>query len=47
MARFVDLLLGLRERYGMTPVIAPHDAGLAAGCDEQLRLRDGVLLAGE
>ncbi|WP_433212553.1 ABC transporter ATP-binding protein [Microtetraspora malaysiensis] len=37
----VDLLMGLREQYGMTMLIATHNPELAATCDRVLRLRDG------
>ncbi|MFC4006070.1 ABC transporter ATP-binding protein [Nonomuraea purpurea] len=37
----VDLLLGLREQYGMTMLIATHNPELAATCDRLVRLADG------
>ncbi|MFH9862538.1 ABC transporter ATP-binding protein [Streptomyces sp. NPDC017202] len=37
----VDLLMSLRERYGMTMLIATHDAEVAAGGDRVVRLQDG------
>ena len=37
----LDLLLGLRERYGMTVLVATHDPQVAACCDRLVRLRDG------
>jgi putative ABC transport system ATP-binding protein len=40
-AEIVDLLLSLRERYGMTLLIATHDPETAAACDRVVRLRDG------
>ncbi|MGH3471483.1 MAG: ABC transporter ATP-binding protein [Nocardioidaceae bacterium] len=36
-----DLVLGLRERFGLTVVVATHDPGLAARCDFTIPLRDG------
>ncbi|MFF7471005.1 ATP-binding cassette domain-containing protein [Streptomyces sp. NPDC008092] len=37
----VDLLMSLRERYGMTMLIATHDAEVAANGDRVVRLQDG------
>ena len=37
----LDLLLRLREEYGMTVLIATHEQQVAARCDRLLRLRDG------
>ncbi|MFC7591958.1 ABC transporter ATP-binding protein [Nonomuraea antimicrobica] len=37
----VDLLFGLRERYGMTMLIATHNPELAATCGRLVRLADG------
>ncbi|MEV7323944.1 ABC transporter ATP-binding protein [Streptomyces sp. NPDC093970] len=37
----VDLLMTLRERYGMTMLIASHDAEVAACGDRVVRLQDG------
>jgi ABC-type lipoprotein export system ATPase subunit len=37
----IDLLLSLRERYGMTMMIATHDAEVAANGDRVVRLQDG------
>ncbi len=39
----VDLLFGLRERYGSTLVLVTHDTELAARCDRVIRLIDGRL----
>ncbi|MFF4490651.1 ABC transporter ATP-binding protein [Streptomyces sp. NPDC001544] len=41
----IDLLLSLRERYGMTMLVATHDAEVAANCDRIVRLRDGRIVA--
>ncbi|HEX6419806.1 MAG TPA: ABC transporter ATP-binding protein [Acidimicrobiales bacterium] len=40
----MDLLLELRERYGMTIVVATHDPQVAARCDRVVRLRDGRIV---
>ncbi|MFF3208717.1 ABC transporter ATP-binding protein [Streptomyces sp. NPDC002962] len=37
----IDLLMSLRERYGMTMLIASHDAEVAANGDRVVRLQDG------
>jgi putative ABC transport system ATP-binding protein len=37
----LELLLGLRERNGMTVLIATHDPVIAARCDRIIRLSDG------
>ena len=37
----VDLLLSLREKYGMTIIMATHNPQVAARCDRLIRLRDG------
>ncbi|MET7338198.1 ABC transporter ATP-binding protein [Nonomuraea sp. NPDC005650] len=37
----VDLLLRLRDQYGMTMIIATHNPELAATCDRLIRLADG------
>ncbi|PWI15795.1 ABC transporter [Streptomyces sp. Act143] len=37
----IDLLMALRERYGMTMLIATHDAEVAASGDRVVRLQDG------
>jgi len=41
----IDLMLSLRERYGMTMLIATHDAEVAASCDRIVRLHDGRIVA--
>lgn len=41
----MDMLFGLRDRFGSTLVLVTHDTGLAARCDRTLRLRDGMLEA--
>lgn len=40
-AEVMDLLLDLRERAGITIVIATHDEALAARCDQIIHVRDG------
>jgi putative ABC transport system ATP-binding protein len=37
----VELLLGLRDQYDMTMIIATHNPELAATCDRLIRLADG------
>ena len=41
----IDLLLSLRERYGMTMMIATHDAEVAANGDRVVRLQDGRIIS--
>lgn len=41
----IDLLLSLREQYGMTMLVATHDAEVAADCDRIVRLHDGRIVA--
>jgi putative ABC transport system ATP-binding protein len=40
----VALLLELRDRHGVTVLIATHDEDVAQRCDRTIRLRDGRLL---
>ncbi len=40
-AEILELLLELRERHGMTVMVATHDAMIASGCDRIMRLLDG------
>jgi putative ABC transport system ATP-binding protein len=40
-AGIVDLLLSLRDEYGMTVVLATHDSQVAAPCHRVIRLLDG------
>jgi putative ABC transport system ATP-binding protein len=40
-AEILDLLLGLRDEYGMTIVVATHERQVAARCDRMVRLRAG------
>jgi len=39
----MDLLLGLREREGITVVVASHDVAVASRCDRVVRIVDGAL----
>ena len=39
----MDLLLGLRERDGITVVVATHDVAVASRCDRVVRIVDGGL----
>lgn len=39
----MDLLFGLRDRYGSTLVLVTHSRELAARCDRSIRLRDGYI----
>jgi putative ABC transport system ATP-binding protein len=40
----IDLLLQLRERHGMTVIVATHDSVVASRCDRIVRLLDGRVL---
>ena len=40
-AEILELLLDLRDRHGMTVLVATHDTQIAARCDRYLRLVDG------
>lgn len=40
----MELLIELRERLGMTVVVATHDAVVASSCERILRLRDGRIV---
>ena len=40
----MDLLLDLRDRDGLTIVVATHDPQVAARCDRLVRLRDGAIV---
>lgn len=42
--QIVDLLLELRQRQGVTIVIATHDPTLAARCDRAIQVRDGLIV---
>jgi putative ABC transport system ATP-binding protein len=37
----IEMLFGLRDRYGSTLVLVTHAPELAARCDRDIRLRDG------
>jgi len=39
----MDLLFGLRDRYGATLILVTHAPELAARCDRVIRLRDGMI----
>lgn len=41
-----DILFGLNQTHGITLVIVTHDEELAARCDRQLVIRDGLLVDG-
>ncbi len=41
----MDLILGLRDRHGMTVLIASHDALVASRCDRVVRIADGAIVA--
>jgi putative ABC transport system ATP-binding protein len=43
-AQILDLLLDLRERHGMTILLATHERAIAARCDRMVRLGDGRLV---
>ncbi|MFN3663238.1 ABC transporter ATP-binding protein [Yoonia sp.] len=40
-AAIIDMLFGLRDRHGATPIIVTHANDLAARCDRVINLRDG------
>lgn len=42
-AQIMDLLMALRDRHGATLILVTHSPELAARCDRNLRLRDGLL----
>lgn len=44
-AAIIDLLFGLRDRYGSTLVLVTHAADLAARCDRVVELFDGAIHA--
>lgn len=43
-AEILDLLLGLRDEYGMTIMVATHERQVAARCDRMVRLRAGAVV---
>jgi len=43
-AAIMDLLFGLRDRYGATLVLVTHAPDLAARCDRVIHLRDGQVV---
>lgn len=42
-AQIMDLLMELRDRHGATLILVTHSQELAARCDREVRLRDGIL----
>ena len=40
-AEILQLLTDVQQRFATTLIIATHDAGIAASCDEVLEVRDG------
>jgi len=42
-----DILFGLNADQGITLIIVTHDEDLAARCDRQVRVRDGVIVVDE
>ena len=43
-AEILDLLADVRDRYGMTVIVATHEQHVAARCDRLVRLRDGKII---
>jgi putative ABC transport system ATP-binding protein len=43
-AEIMELLVALRERLGMTLIVATHDSVVASACERILRLRDGRIV---
>lgn len=43
-AEMMDLLVGLRERRGMTLIVATHDPVVASACERIIRLKDGRIV---
>ena len=41
----MDLLFGLRERFGTTLILITHDPALAARCERQVRIEDGRIVS--
>ncbi len=41
----MDLLFGLRERFGTTLVLITHDPALAERCGRQVRIEDGLIVS--
>jgi lipoprotein-releasing system ATP-binding protein len=44
-AQVFKLLLDLKERHGLTVLLATHNPSLASACDRTVRLKDGRILA--
>ena len=40
----IDLVLSLRERYGMTVFVASHDPLVVARCNRVVRMSDGAIV---
>ena len=43
----IDLLFGLRDKYGSTLILVTHAPDLAARCDRMVQLRDGEVIAAQ
>ena len=43
----IDLLFGLRDKYGSTLILVTHAPDLAARCDRMVQLRDGEVTAAQ
>ena len=41
----VELLFGLRDKYGSTLILVTHDPDLASRCDRMIQLRDGEIVS--
>ena len=42
-----DILFGLNKDQGITLVVVTHDPELAAKCDRQIQISDGMVVEGE
>ena len=43
----MDMLFGLRDKYGCTLILVTHAPELAAQCDRVIRLADGRIVGDE